>query len=211
MAGRCADSSGGATWENSTQASPRKARRADQWLDPSWRNSDRAAGDGCLNEVYCGFFRTRALGNRLDAIGCALNQLDQRCGYSWFRYLWVLLVFVGSVNHIGADCLHLLMIEDALERCHPVVLHRTVEHDLVKEIVAEEARCTKVRHDTAPHRTLAVAHAAKAPEQRSARGGRGRIRRVGGRIDHEGARLERRQRRGAAQLEHQNAAYVTQV
>src|SRR5215813_2827548 len=71
-----------------------------------------------------------------------------------------LSIFVGALYDVRSYRLGLFVIEDALEWSHAGVLHRSIEHDLVEEVVAEKARGAQIGHHAAAHRILAVANAA---------------------------------------------------
>src|SRR6202162_5148311 len=75
------------------------------------------------------------------------------------------LVLVRPLDEIGADRGGVLLIEHCLEGRHAGILHRSVEHDLVEEIVAEEARRAKVRNHAATDRVLAVTGSAISAEE----------------------------------------------
>src|SRR6266404_8592136 len=83
------------------------------------------------------------------------------------------LVLVRPLDEIGADRGGVLLIEHRLEGRHARVLHRTVEHDLVEEIVAEEAGRTQIRNRPTADRVLAMARGAISAEEVIA-GGDGR-------------------------------------
>src|ERR1700681_3299924 len=54
------------------------------------------------------------------------------------------LVLVGPFDQVRANRRGVLLIEHRLEGRHAGILHLSVEHDLVEEIVAEEARCPQI-------------------------------------------------------------------
>src|SRR5437667_3332832 len=75
------------------------------------------------------------------------------------------LVLVRPLDEIGADRGGVFLIEHRLEGRHAGILHRAVEHDLVEEIVAEEARRTEIWNRPAPDRVLTMARGAISAEE----------------------------------------------
>src|SRR5258708_18518104 len=91
------------------------------------------------------------------------------------------LILMSTMDDIGSDGLGIFMIEHAFERSHAGILHRAVEHDLVPELVGEEARSAQVRNCAAANGRFAMAGRAVAAEEVIAVGdGRGIRRRGGG-------------------------------
>src|SRR5258705_9818256 len=97
-----------------------------------------------------------------------------RMNFSRVRSARRRLVLVRALDEIGANRGHIVLTEHRPERRHARVLHRTVQHDLVEEIVADERGGPQVRNDAAADRVLAVTDAAVLPVQARALGDGGR-------------------------------------
>src|SRR5262249_55934257 len=122
------------------------------------------------------------------------------------------LVLVCPLDEEGADRRYVLLVEHLLERRHSSVLHCSIEHDLVEEVVAEKARGAKIGNDASAHRVLTVANAAISLVELVAGTDRRRIGGRGRRVERQ--RLHRRgrgKRRSPADLEREYAADVPDV
>src|SRR6266853_280299 len=163
-----------------------------------------SACNGVTSPVGKGRARVRAI---TASSLCSTRQLSAAAELAARR-----LVLVRPLDEIGADRGGVLLIEHRLEGRHAGILHRSVEHDLVEEIGAEEGRLAKVRSHAAAHCVFAAAGAAVLREQATASSNGCRIGGCRRRIEYQLLfRREHRKRRRAAYLAYDHPTHVAQV